>query len=189
MSWTALVPLKQAGTRKTRLAGCLGPAERHALSDRMASHVLEVLHECAAIGAVHVLAPEPVPGVGWIRDLGRGLNAELSEAVAALGGVDLLILHADLPLLSVADLLALLDVAGEAGCAMATDRAGTGTNAMALRRGVGVAVSFGPDSLARHREAARVGGHEVRVLRRDGLALDVDVAADLEEAARRGFVA
>lgn len=187
MSWTALVPLKQAGTRKTRLAGCLGSAERHALSERMASHVLDVVHGCAAIGAVHVLAPEPWPGAGWIRDLGRGLNAELSAAMAALGRVDLVILHADLPLLSGEDVQALLDAAGEAGCAMATDGRGTGTNAMALRRGVGVPVSFGPDSLERHRRAARRAGHEARILRGGGLALDVDVAADLEEAARRGF--
>lgn len=185
MSWTALVPLKQAGSRKTRLAGCLGPEQRHALSERMALHVLDVLRDCHMIGAVHVLGPDAMPGAGWIRDGGRGLNAELSLAAASLGAVDLLILHADLPLLETEDVRVLLAAAAP-GCALATDGRGAGTNALAMRRGVRIDLSFGPDSLRRHRESVRRAGLEPMIIHRAGLSLDIDVPDDLAAAARAG---
>lgn len=185
MSWTALVPLKQAGQRKTRLAGCLRPEQRHALSEGMARHVLDVLQRCAGIGAVHVLGPDPMPGAGWMRDGGRGLNAELSQAAAALGAVDLLILPADLPLLDADDLHVLL-AAAASGCAIATDTRGSGTNALALRRDVRIDLSFGTDSLRHHRDSARRAGLEPVIVHRAGLALDIDVADDLDAAARAG---
>jgi 2-phospho-L-lactate guanylyltransferase len=49
MRWTALIPLKGGAKRKSRLAPCLSPAERAALSDRMVRHVCAVLGEVPSI--------------------------------------------------------------------------------------------------------------------------------------------
>lgn len=179
MSWTALVPLKAAGQRKTRLAGRLGPGQRHALSERMATHVLGVASRCAGVGTVRLLSPAPRAGVGWIRDGGRGLNAELMLAVAAMGAVDIVILHADLPLLTEAELIGLLDAAAASGLALAPDGPGIGTNAIAMRRDVRIGLSFGTGSFARHVEAARRAGLGPAIVRLAGLARDIDVPDDL----------
>ena len=187
MSWTALVPLKAAGQRKTRLAGSLDPQRRHAVSERMAGHVIGLLQNCDAIDAVHVLAPCPWPGAGWLRDGGQGLNAELERALALLGEGPVVILHADLPLLHEDDLHALLDGATRSGCALAPDAHEAGTNAVAMDRGIRIPLSFGPDSLPRHVGAARAIGVEPALVRSRGLSLDVDVAADLMAAEREGW--
>src|SRR3546814_9930846 len=81
MSWTAVVPLKTSGERKSRLAALLSAEERSALSVRMFHHVVDVLTQVPAIGRIIVLAEEcPADWDGdWMADGGRGLNPELEQ--------------------------------------------------------------------------------------------------------------
>src|SRR3546814_11903582 len=99
MSWTAVVPLKTSGERKSRLAALLSAEERSALSVRMFHHVVDVLTQVPAIGRIIVLAEEcPADWDGdWMADGGRGLNPELEQARKLVAG-DQIVLHADLPL-------------------------------------------------------------------------------------------
>lgn len=182
MSWVVLVPLKAAGDRKTRLAGALSPDQRHGLSERMADHVIGVLRRCEEVASVQVVSPDAVRGAGWITDEGRGLNVELTQAMARFGDSGVAIVHADLPLLAEEDVLALLAAATASGCALAPDGHGAGTNALALRQGAVIGLSFGTGSLARHRAGAEQAGLGPAIVRRAGLALDIDVADDLIEA-------
>jgi 2-phospho-L-lactate guanylyltransferase len=183
VSWTAIVPLKPPATRKTRLAGMLSPDERLALTDAMAAHVASVLMAHPLIGEVLLLTAAPPAGWpgGWRRDGGGGLNAELEAAVAALGPVDVAIVHADLPLLAAGDLDALLDA--ESAVALAPDRRDRGTNALAVRAHARFAAAFGEDSLARF--ATR--WPDAAIVRRPGLALDIDTPDDLAAAEAAGF--
>lgn len=185
MGWTALVPLKRGAERKTRLAAHLSPAARIALSDRMASHVVAVLNATPAIDRVLLLAPEPVPELAaiWQPDEGRGLSPEL-DAAFALHDAPLLVIHGDLPLVETQDIIALLSAAESGGIAIAPDRHGAGTNAVAIFRPGPFAFAFGAESLTRHLAAA--GPNAVEVCR-PRLSLDVDTPADLVEAARLGF--
>lgn len=176
MSWRAIVPLKGGAERKTRLAGRLSPESRLALSEDMVTHVLDVLAEMGV--AARLLSPEPRQGVPWERDLGAGLNAELDRASGVAECV--LVIHADLPLLAPADVAAVVAAAEEHGAAIAPDRHGTGTNALALRRRPGFAFAFGAGSFARHRLALP----DAAIVRREGLAFDVDTPADLDTLAR-----
>lgn len=180
MNWTAIVPLKAAADRKTRLAGALDGRETAALAEGMADHVIATLAGVPAIGSVRVLSPAPgnTPGTVWEPDHGNGLNAELDRVCAALAGERMLIVHADLPLLFAEDVTALIDAAEAAGAAIATDRHGTGTNALAMREAICVGFAFGPDSLARHLERLP----HAAVLRREGLAIDIDTADDIAAA-------
>jgi len=58
MNWTAIVPIKPAPARKTRL-GSIGAEERMALTDRMLAHVLGVLQAHADIEEVILLSARP----------------------------------------------------------------------------------------------------------------------------------
>lgn len=181
--WTAIVPMNLGRERKTRLAGRLSPGERQRMAEAMAAHVMAQLQGAAQIAQIAVLAPEPPSDLGlrWLCDEGRGLNRELA---ACMEPEPTLIIHADLPLLSVSDIAALLKAASLAGAAIAPDATGTGTNALALAAAVptGFEPCFGEDSLLRHRALLP---HAV-VIERLGLACDVDTPDDLDRALAHG---
>jgi len=185
MIWSALVPLKPPASRKGRLASRLSSDERQRLSRYMFERTIATLRDVPAIGTVHLLSADRPAGwtAAWYRDEGRGLNRELEAARAALGPVPLLVIHADLPLVARTDIEALLERAEERGCALAPDRHGEGTNAVALTPGFDFQFAFGPGSYKLHHaqapDAARV--------ERDGLALDCDTPDDLDRAFAAGF--
>ncbi|MDE2563092.1 MAG: 2-phospho-L-lactate guanylyltransferase [Sphingomonadales bacterium] len=187
MDWTALVPIKQGGAGKSRLAGLLDGAARDRLAARMAEHVLAVLAASPRVRETVILSPERPEGWdgGWSADRGRGLNAELGAWRTGFGDGPLLVIHADLPLLAPSEVAALLDRAETAGAALATDRAGSGTNALALADGRALDFRFGPDSRRLH--AGQGAG--MAVVSGMGLAADLDTAEDFAFALTHGFVA
>ncbi len=186
--WTAVVPLKLGPDCKSRLAPVLSPEARYQLCLQMAGHVIAQLGAVAAITEIVVLSPESVPH--WptrhASDHGRGLNAELDCLPATIPG-GRLVIHGDLPLVGARDIEALLAAAGSTGAAMAPDRHELGTNALALASlPDGFAFAFGADSMARHQLEL---GSALQIVRRTGLATDIDTPDDLELAIARGFSA
>lgn len=184
MSWTTVIPFK-ARERKTRLGSRLGVEQRQRLSQDLFEHVVSVLQDAPLLGEIALLSEvRPIRWDGpFIADEGRGLNAELCALVESRRPARLLVIHADLPLVSVEDIAALI-AGGGADCAIAPDRHGTGTNALALGEPFGFDFAFGPGSFARHCAAA---GGNARVIARLGLGLDIDTSADLEAAICAGF--
>jgi 2-phospho-L-lactate guanylyltransferase len=90
------------------------------------------------------------------------------------------VLHGDLPNLTAGDVQALLAAAEEGrSVAIAPDRAGSGTNGLALRPPDIIGFRFGAGSMAAHREEALAAGIEPRLVERDGLAFDLDTPQDL----------
>jgi 2-phospho-L-lactate/phosphoenolpyruvate guanylyltransferase len=182
--WTAIVPIKAGGTRKTRLAAHLCSDGREQLSETLFGHVVDVLKQCPSVSKVVIVSETapPMAGVLWIADEGRGLNPELEQARAGYQ-TPLLIIHADLPLLEISDVEALIAAAGK-GIAIAPDRHLLGTNALALGSAAPFRLCFGPNSFAQHQaqapEAAIISG-------RPGLGLDVDIVDDLDDAKKLGF--
>jgi 2-phospho-L-lactate guanylyltransferase len=184
--WQALVPIKQGVDGKSRLAGVLSDADRLALVSGMAAHVLQVLGQCQEIAGITILSPTRPAGWlgGWQIDQGRGLNQELSQWRAGLAGAPALVIHADLPLLAAADISALLDMATQHQAAMATDRVGQGTNALALSQPDPFEYCFGPMSRSLH----SVQRPTMPVLERLGLMADLDTPEDLLFARAHGLV-
>ena len=178
--WTAIVPWKTAGERKTRLATAVSPPERDRLTQALFDRLLGVLGACPSIDRISVLSETRVgrADLDWLPDRGQGLNAEL-QALQITG--PRLIIHADLPLVTPDDVEVLL-AAARGGGAIAPDRHGTGVNALALDSGLSIEFRFGPGSFARHREQA-----SLTVVARQGLGLDIDTPDDLAEAVRLGF--
>lgn len=180
-AWTVVVPFKRAGTRKSRLAAVLDEAAREALAARMACHVL------ATVGLVGDARPLLLSRVrpdwwagAWRDDDDGPLNVAIEAARRALGPAAFAVVHADLPRLTTADVAALLAAAGDDGIAVAPDRHGTGTNAVAIAGARRFVFAFGPGSFSRHRDQGGV------TVARDGLALDVDTPADLDDAGGEG---
>lgn len=187
MNWTAIIPVNFGRECKTRLAEALSIDARDRLTTEMARHVLARLGEVPSIALRCILspAPPPIPHDMWIEDRDRGLNDELDAARAWFPGAPVLFLHADLPLLTGDDIEALLDAAAEKGTAISPDLDGTGTNAIALADGRGFVPRFGPGSFARHRAALP----DAAIVRREGLASDLDQPEMLETLLARGVIA
>lgn len=176
--WTFVIPLKPAAGRKQRLAGALPLPDRIRLTEEWLANVVVAAR---MVGNVVILSDQAMSGTmaGWRRDCGRGLNAELDAAYVALRSSAVAIVLADLPLVTADDLRALTMAAETAGCAIAPDRHGTGTNAIALADGRPFRFAFGPGSFTLHCAATR---HRAAVVRRAGLGLDIDTPADWAEA-------
>ena len=122
-------------------------------------------------------------GARLVVQRGMGLNAGLEQArreAIAEGISTLVILHGDLPNLGTDDVAALLDALPEArGVAIAPDRAGTGTNGLALRPPDAIALRFGVGSFVAHVAEAEAAGMALSEVHRPGLAFDLDTPADL----------
>lgn len=183
MSWTAVIPFKGSGARKTRLASIFSPEQRRNFSQRMFDHVRDVLADCPDVDEIALLSDVSASGWGglFFPDKGRGLNAELTALARSRPGRPLLVIHADLPLLQSLDVSVFLGEAGKAGYALAPDRHDSGTNALALVDPAEFVFQFGPDSMACH---VRASGGQARIVRRAGLSFDIDTPEDYLEACR-----
>ncbi len=182
------MPHRGLDAAKTRLAPVLDPAEREALARTLLARVLGVAR--AASDDVVVISPSaalaPIvedAGARLAVQRGMGLNAGLEQARAeamADGAPAVLVLHGDLPNLSLPDIEALAAaIPAHGGVAIAPDRAGTGTNGLAQAPADAIPFGFGTGSFARHRAAAAAAGLAVAVVERAGLAFDLDTPADL----------
>ncbi len=188
MSVRIIVPHRGLAAAKTRLAPVLDDAERESLARRLLAQVLRVAHE--ACGDVVVITPsealEPQvteAGARLVVQRGMGLNAGLQQArrEAIADAIEtLVILHGDLPNLSADDVAALLTAVPQpSGVAIAPDRAGGGTNGLALRPPDAIEFRFGIGSFDAHCAAAEEAGVPLVEVHRPGLAFDLDTPEDL----------
>jgi 2-phospho-L-lactate guanylyltransferase len=112
------------------------------------------------------------------------LNTALQRAtivaqVYATGGV--LILPADLPLVTREDIQTLLDRAVKPPVVViAPDRHGRGTNALLISPAGLIEYDFGENSFQRHCERANRAGARLEIVELPSLGLDLDVPEDYE---------
>jgi 2-phospho-L-lactate/phosphoenolpyruvate guanylyltransferase len=188
VSTRVIVPHRGLEAAKTRLAGVLSPGERGELAARLLDRVLRVAR--VAVPDVVVISPSEalaglVEATGSRLEVqrGMGLNEGLDQSRAAAvadGVTTLVILHGDLPSLTVEDVSVLATAIADArGVAIATDRAGTGTNGLALRPPEIMRFAFGPGSCAAHRDNAAAAEVIPVMVTRPGLAFDLDTPEDL----------
>jgi len=190
----ALVPLKDLVQAKSRLAGLLRPSERRALAQAMAEDVLTVLSCHSDIAQITLVSDDPGAGLlaqkygarCWSEEslVACGLNALIhnaSERLLADGDEPLLVLHGDLPLLTVEDISAVLSSQRKLqGLIIGCDRRGRGTNLLAFDAAHMPSFCFGPDSCAGHMASAHRAGIPVQILQRSGIGVDVDEAPDVK---------
>jgi len=193
MSMWAIVPARPLEEGKSRLAEALTQTERQRLNQRFFRQTLDVT--AAVIGRERTLVvsrSEPLLAIA--RSLSfetlleappHDLNSALAQAASAAqqcGATGILSVSCDLPFLIPDELRALLDVAHQGdGLAIASDRPGTGTNALVMSPVGAIPYRYGIGSFAAHQEAARAAGLTLNVVRRAGLSFDIDTPDDFEQ--------
>ena len=188
----AIVPAKDFGHAKSRLAPALDAERRALLARRLFTHVLDVLSACPELRGVlvatdsdEVQALAEAHAASVIRDSAKTeLGEVIDRAIALLverGAGAALIVMADLPELSAEDIRTLLQLGKDHRVVAAPDRHGEHTNALVLPLPPLAKTHFGhAQSLELHCRAARAGGFRPALHRAFGLELDIDEPRDLE---------
>ncbi len=212
----ATIPVKSLLEGKGRLAHLLPPESRAALVGDLLNHVLKVVSAVPEI--THSLVVSSDPAVWDIAEANGalalperaplGLNRAVTYAydLARKEGADaVLVLPADLPLVTTADIEQILDaglgenrengsayhtmrrfgagspLSGEPAQPLMTicpDRRGDGTNALLLQPPVCFCFHYGPSSLRKHIQEALERDFAVRLVTSPGLLFDLDTQED-----------
>ena len=192
MTLWAIVPVKPLRRGKSRLAGTLNEDERTELNRALLQHTLETLSELKEIDGVLVVSRDPNAltiarnhGARTVQEDGQPeLNTALKRAtivaqVYATRGV--LVLPADLPLITRDDILALIQRAIEPPVVViAPDRHKKGTNALLISPPGLIEYDFGENSFQRHCELIKKAGARLEIVDLPSLGLDLDLPEDFE---------
>lgn len=208
MTTWAIIPVKPLRYGKSRLAHILSPDERAELTTTMLNNTLWVLKNVPAIYRTLVISRDPAAlklarqhdaftyGEGDKQDLNLAL-ARAAHIAAAREASGILILPADLPLLSTDDVeMMLAGVRRKASTykvgngneafsyrpartvAICPDRNEDGTNALYVSPAVGFEFSYGDGSFQRHLQEAQRLGISCRIVHAPGLKFDLDTEED-----------
>jgi 2-phospho-L-lactate guanylyltransferase len=181
----AILPVKRFEHAKQRL----DLPDRSSLAAAMVGRVLNALAEASTLDRVLVVTADPVASDG-AGQLGFEVVPEPSlegHVAAALLGIQramvlgarrVLLVPGDCPLLSGADIDALLARHDAPGVVVVPDRHGVGTNALLLEPPDAIVPAFGPGSRERHERLAAEAGMRCTVDDVPALAFDVDTFDD-----------
>ena len=193
MSVWVIIPVKPLNRAKSRLADALTPAQRQHLAETMFRHVLSVVTTTPQVIGTLVISRDTKAlsiardyNARTVQETGQPeLNSALTRAtqvVASWGCEAVLVLPADLPLISREDVRQMVAMGQkDPSMVIATDQHQNGTNALLMRPAGLIPYSFGENSFTRHTNMAREKGVEPKIYESDRLALDIDYPADLEK--------
>jgi len=185
MNCWAIIPMKSLALGKSRLSAVLGTEQRAALNRRLFGRVLQATQVHFSADRIAVVTADAFllalirgQGLHGLEDPGKGLNAALGFACRHAfqrGARGVVVLSSDLPLITEGDVAAMTSALGKtAACVIAPDEEEQGTNAIALSPPTADFFRFGADSFQVHLGMARAHKMAVRILRRPGLAHDLD---------------
>jgi len=187
-----LVPLKRMDRAKSRLAARLDPGERSRLMRALLERTLAEAARAPSLGRLVLVSSDPeaaavatAHGIDWFDDRDLPWNEALAAAMReAVRSDDVLVLSADLPLVTSGDLELFVASAPPRGLAIARAR-DRGTNAVLMRPAGAIATCFGVQgrdgSAAGHARLAAEAGLPAVILDVPGLAADIDSPSDLDE--------
>ena len=195
MSCWAVVALKSSAEAKGRLSDVLTVEQRVRLARLMFDNVISALHHARSIDNIAVITPETPealtlePGITLLKDPGGDLNDAFSHAAQLLtqrGVKELLVLPADLPLLSGVEIDELIRRGRQSGLAIAPDKQGLGTNAVFVTLPTAFRFHFGIRSFFKHQAEAAAHGIDAQLVALPGLAFDIDEPQDLDMLLAQG---
>lgn len=196
MTLWAIVPVKPLRLAKSRLSNILSPDERQQFAETMLRHVLKVIQTVPKVTGTlvvsrdnHALALAREYGAKTIQESGAPeLNSALMRAtsvIASWGSDAVLVLPADLPLISQEDVNGIISLGKDyPSVVLATDRNHDGTNALLMRPPGLIQYAYGPGSYQRHAVMARDAGAIVNTYESDRLLQDIDLPEDIENYLR-----
>jgi 2-phospho-L-lactate/phosphoenolpyruvate guanylyltransferase len=186
----AVVPVKETGCAKQRLAGLLPAHARQQLAIAMLEDVLQAIAAVPELMGIVVVTIDPTAAriasrMGarvWsdgARDGHTGAVTAAARRLAAHGST-MLTIPGDVPLVSPADIRHLLDIhRRNPGFTIVPARDERGSNAIVCSPADLVPLRFGADSFFPHLAAARACGVEPTTVHLPRIALDIDEPADL----------
>ncbi len=191
MNTYAIVPVKELGSAKTRLARSLSAEGRKGLLKAMLSDVLDALEGLPTI----VISPEDLSGGLRGREVillrqagGSGLDHAVKQAnrYAVESGADsTLFVPADMPLLNPDDVREVLRL-GEVHDAVITHANDGGTGILYRRPPDVMDSRFTPNSFEDHLAEAERRKVDLHILKSPNLSLDIDTAEDVRLFRMRG---
>ncbi len=189
-----VVPMKDPRESKSRLSNKLNRFQRYGLARHLFLQTLKVLDSCREKIAFDLAV---VTGSDMSRDIASSIGVDVIDEVGKQGlsaagtqaaewactrGYErLAIIPADLASPDPEDLVAFL---GSTAAVTICPSMDNGTNALLLSPPDAIPFCYGLNSAARHADAAEDAGLEVVLMALPSLKLDIDTAADLEQAAR-----
>ncbi len=196
MNLWVIIPVKPFVRAKSRLSAALTPAERSELAERLLRHVLGVVRQTPQVAGTLVISRDSKV-LAIARDFGANtvaesgtpeLNSALMRAtqVVSIWRADaVLVLPADLPLISPEDIAAMIELARSSQTVViATDANQDGTNALLIRPPGLIPYAYGEGSYERHTRLAQDARATVKLYQSDRLALDIDLPEDLQRYRR-----
>ena len=187
----AVLPLKDFGNAKQRLADAMSQVERSALFASSCEDVLQALCACKTLAGVLVVTCDP-RAEALARNYGARVLTEAenrghteassfgAKVLAGEGAAGMIQVPGDLPLLSPADINMVLDMHGAApAVTIAPSGDEMGSNAVASSPPDFLPLRFGDDSFHPHCATARSLGVEPVIVRRPAFELDLDTPEDL----------
>jgi len=120
----------------------------------------------------------------YLREGKTGLNEAVSETISwciGRGATSVLVLPADIPLVTPTDLNRMLVLRERASMVISPSRSGKGTNALLLTPPNACPTFYGPYSFQRHLEEASKRRISLCRFRSQRIALDVDTVEDLTD--------
>lgn len=192
MSLWAIVPVKPLKQGKSRLSGVLTDDERYLLTSTLLGNTLRSLSLVKAIEQILVVSRDSTV-LAVARDFGArtvqeenpsnlNLALNLGTRLAVFSGAQrVLILPADLPLLSAQVVEELVSRQGEPPhLVIVPDRRRDGTNALLFSPADAMEYQFGPGSYQKHVDQALKKGIQVDIYLSRAMELDLDLPEDLD---------
>jgi len=196
MTLWAIVPVKPLRHGKSRLAEMLSEDERADLNRRLLVHTLTILGSIPEIEHILVISRDPAAlslarnhGARTVQENGTPqLNVALARATVVVKNYHthgVLIVPADLPLLTPEDVRLMLDHAtAPPVVVVAPDRHKEGTNCLLICPVGLIEYEFGPGSFQKHCAQAIRAGARLEIVDLPSLALDMDLPEDLDQVSR-----
>jgi len=186
-----LIPVKSLATAKQRLGDALTAQQRSQFADAM---LRDVMH--AAFGVMDRIDVAVVTGdpraqmlaverkfmlIPDDRNESETAAIELATAWCEQRGYDTtIVVPGDIPLITSAELHAVLDAAPPEGAVFVPAYDRRGSNCILRRPASIIPLRFGNDSFLPHCEAMKLTGKELVILEMPGIGLDIDNPQELE---------
>ncbi len=186
-----LVPVKRFSLAKTRLAGVLAEKDRAALAKAMLQDTLDVLGAASGVtGVALVTSDQEAARIGQragtlvLEDPGVDLNGAVTHGRDELYNCyredALLVLPADLPILTASDIENVIGRGGERGSLVVSPaHDGDGTNALLTGPDARMRYAYGAGSFRKHLAGGLAVGLTPIIARVRGIGMDLDTPDDL----------
>jgi 2-phospho-L-lactate/phosphoenolpyruvate guanylyltransferase len=190
----ALIPLKRLDQAKSRLRGSFTPSERVRLMRTLLDHTIREAGGAPSVSRLILVSSDPDSQaiaadreIAHFDDRGLPWNDALAAAMnEVVVSRSVLILSADLPLVTSEDVEALITLASHEEVAIARAR-DSGTNGIVMCPPGAARTCFGvKGSAAKHAALAAAAGLSSVTVDIPGLAIDLDSPDDFPEVLRRG---